>query len=239
MPGPFVLLHGFTQTSRAWDGVRAHLPPGRVVTPDLLGHGNDPTVSRVVFAAQLDLLDRVVPEGPLTVAGYSLGGRVALRWAVRSPERIVRLVLIGANPGIVDPDERAARRHSDDALAEAIATDGLDAWLARWSEQSLFADQPAAVRAAADADRRRNSAAGLAAALRGFGTGIMPPVWDELGSLTMPVICSAGERDTKYRALSEKMAARLPRGEAVTIRDAGHAAHLEQPEAVARLISGA
>ncbi len=54
----------------------------------------------------------------------------------------------------------------------------------------------------------------------------------------MPVICAAGERDTKYRALSEKMAALLPRGEAVTIRDAGHAAHLEQPEAVARLIAG-
>ncbi len=119
--------------------------PGRVVTPDLLGHGVAPNLQRVAFAAQLDVLDRVLPAAPVTLAGYSLGGRIALRWAVRSPERIARLVLIGANPGLADPAERSARRRSDEALAQAIETDGLDAWLSRWSEQSLFADQPAAV----------------------------------------------------------------------------------------------
>ena len=158
---------------------------------------------------------------------------------MRSPERIARLVLIGANPGIDDPAQRAERRRSDEAAGRRDRRHGASRrWLSRWSEQSLFADQPAEVRAVADEDRRRNSAAGLAAALRGFGTGVMAPVWDELGTLTMPVICAAGERDTKYRALSERLAALLPRGEAVTIRSAGHAAHLEQPEAVARLIAG-
>lgn len=235
--GPFVLLHGFTQTGRAWDGVREHLPPGEVLTPDLLGHGGARDVGRIAFAAQLDELDRVVPDGRMVVVGYSLGGRIALRWAVRSPERITRLVLIGVNPGLMDPAERSARRRSDDVAATGLEREGLEPWARRWGDQPLFADQPPEIRRLADADRSRNTARGLAAALRGMGAGVMAPVWDQLETLTMPVICAAGERDHKYRTMAEAMAERLPHGEAVVIPGAGHAAHLENPEAVARLIA--
>ena len=108
----------------------------------------------------------------------------------------------------------------------------------RWGDQPLFADQSPETRALADADRARNTARGLASSLRGMGAGAMAPVWEQLPGLTMPVVCAAGERDHKYRAIAETMAGLLPHGEAVVIPGAGHAAHLENPAAVANLIAG-
>ena len=44
------------------------------------------------------------------LAGYSMGGRIALHAALALGDRVDRLVLVGASPGIADPAERAARR---------------------------------------------------------------------------------------------------------------------------------
>ena len=105
-----------------------------------------------------------------------------------------------------------------------------------WGSQPLFAEQPERVAAAAYADRLRNTPAGLAAALRGLGTGVMEPLWERLGELTIPVTLITGERDEKFGALAESMLARLPGARHVVIPGAGHAAHLEDPEAVAEAI---
>jgi pimeloyl-ACP methyl ester carboxylesterase len=77
-------------------------------------------------------------------------------------------------------------------------------------------------------DRLRSTAPGLAAALRGMGTGVMTPLWGRLGELEMPVTWVVGERDAKFRALAPD--------DAVVIPGAGHAAHLENPAAVADAI---
>jgi 2-succinyl-6-hydroxy-2,4-cyclohexadiene-1-carboxylate synthase len=234
---PVLLLHGFTQTGRAWDGVRAALGPGRrVLAPDLLGHGALARRKPVSFDAQLALLGALAPPEPLVVGGYSMGGRVALLWALAHPERVSRLVLVGATAGIEDAAERAARRAEDEARAQALEREGLERWAEQWGAQPLFAGQPPEVAARAHADRLRNPAGGLAAALRGLGTGVMPSLWDRLDALTVPVVLAAGERDEKFRALHEAMAARLPAALLEVVPGAGHAAHLEAPEAIADLI---
>ena len=64
----------------------------------------------------------------------------------------------------------------------------------------------------------------------------MEPLWDALPSLTVPVTLAVGERDEKFRAIAERMAAALPRAEVVVIPGAGHAAQLEPPDAVAALL---
>jgi pimeloyl-ACP methyl ester carboxylesterase len=145
-------------------------------------------------------------------------------------------VLIGATAGIADPGERAARREADGALADEIERDGVEAFAARWAAQPLFAGQPEAVARAAHADRLRNAPAGLAASLRGVGTGTMAPLGDRLAELDMPVLALAGERDAKFRAEAEKVARGVPDGRVEVIAGAGHAAHLEAPEAVAALL---
>ena len=219
MPADLVLLHGFTQTGASWDGVVRELAGRyRALAPDL---GAGP------WEAELDRLEARAPAA-FTLAGYSMGGRLALALALRLRERVRRLVLVSASPGLRDDGERAARRAADEALAERIEAIGTDAFAREWAAQPLFAGQAPEVAAAAHADRLRRSAAEHAAQLRGLGTGVMPPLWDRLGELAMPVTLIVGERDAKFRAIAERMG--FP---TIVVPGAGHAVQLEDPAAVA------
>jgi pimeloyl-ACP methyl ester carboxylesterase len=149
-----------------------------------------------------------------------------------------RLVLVSAGPGIADPDERAARRADDERLAARVLEVGVERFAAEWGAHSLFADQSRAVAELAHAERLRQTARGLAAVLRGLGTGAMRPLGDRLGELALPVTLVVGERDAKYRGLAEGMAEALRDAAVVVVPGAGHAVHLEAPEAVARAIRG-
>jgi 2-succinyl-6-hydroxy-2,4-cyclohexadiene-1-carboxylate synthase len=227
-----VLLHGFTQTRQSWRRTANELRARyRVITPDLPGHGQSlhRTASFDACAAYVRALE------PQTLVGYSMGGRIALYTALTVPG-IERLVLLGASPGIADEKERQARRRQDDELATRIERIGVERFAQQWAEQPLFQDQPERVKSAAYADRLRNTPDGLASALRGLGTGVMPSLWDDLPKLTIPVTLITGERDEKFRALAERMQQRLPNATHVEIPDAGHAAQLEDPHAVAQAI---
>jgi 2-succinyl-6-hydroxy-2,4-cyclohexadiene-1-carboxylate synthase len=230
-----VLLHGFTQTRQSWRRTIAELGGRRrALAPDLPGHGN--AAARPASFAACTGYVRALGGERFALAGYSMGGRIALHAALALGDRLDRLVLIGASPGLADPAERAARRAADDALADRIEAIGVEAFAREWAELPLWEAQPERVRAAANADRLRNTPAGLAAALRGLGTGVMEPLWDALPSLGVPVTLAVGERDHKFRAIAERMAAVLPRAEIVVVPAAGHAAQLEQPAAVAALL---
>ena len=108
-----------------------------------------------------------------------------------------------------------------------------------WSAQPLFAGMPRGIADVAEADRMRNTAAGLAAALRGLGTGVMPPLWDRLAELAVPVELVVGERDEKFRAIAERMEAALPDARLHVVPGAGHAVQLEAPDAVVELLAQA
>ena len=166
-----------------------------------------------------------------------MGGRLALALALRRPERVRRLVLVSASPGLADEEERAARRAADEALADRIEAIGAAAFAREWAAQPLFAGQPDAVTALAHEDRLRRSAAEHAAQLRGLGTGVMPSLWDRLEELAMPVTLVVGERDAKFRATAERMHERLPDATVVIVPGAGHAAALENPGAVATALA--
>jgi 2-succinyl-6-hydroxy-2,4-cyclohexadiene-1-carboxylate synthase len=78
----------------------------------------------------------------------------------------------------------------------------------------------------------------LAAALRGLGTGVMPSLWDRLGELGVPVELVVGERDDKFRAIAGRMEAALADARLHVVPGAGHAVHLEAPEAVVEVVAG-
>ncbi len=89
---------------------------------------------------------------------------------------------------------------------------------------------------AAREDRLRNDPAGLAASLRGAGTGRMGSLWDSLPTLDLPVLVMAGERDAKFCAIGERLAAAIPQADYVVVPGAGHQLPLEAPEFVARAL---
>jgi 2-succinyl-6-hydroxy-2,4-cyclohexadiene-1-carboxylate synthase len=233
-----LLLHGFTQTRQSWRRTVGALDGRyRAVVPDLPGHGQLSGRRPASLPATLGYL-RALVDGPHVLGGYSMGGRIALHAALARPDLVRRVVLVGASPGLAGAEEREERRAADERLAGRIEAIGLEAFAAEWGGLPLWSGQDDGVRAAANADRLRNTASGLAAALRGLGTGALPPLWDRLPELPMPVTLVAGERDAKFREIAERMAERLPVARVVVIPGAGHAAHLEAPELIAEAIAG-
>jgi 2-succinyl-6-hydroxy-2,4-cyclohexadiene-1-carboxylate synthase len=228
--GPrIVFVHGFTQTGRSMADLaeRVSRQGYQVALVDLPAHGDSRTV-RADLRRTADLL--ATTTGPAIYAGYSLGGRVCLHLALMYPHVVDRLALIGATPGIIDDHERALRRNADDLLARHIVDVGVERFLDEWTAQPLFAG----LQLSDDErrDRLRNTAAGLAESLRLCGTGTQLPLWDRLLELNMPVLALAGELDTKFVPIAERIAVTVPNGAFGQIHGAGHAAHLQQPAQV-------
>ena len=230
---PLVLVHGFTQSGRAWGPVGEALAGRyRLVALDAPGHGRSAAVA-ADLPGGADLMAgtaRAAVGGPAAWLGYSMGGRYALHVALRHPGAVERLILVSATAGIDDPDERAARRSSDEALAGRVESEGLEPFLRWWLAQPLFRSLPAG--AEQMEGRLEGSPAGLASSLRLAGTGTQEPLWDRLGRLAMPVLVVAGELDTRYCALARRMAEAIgANADLEIVAGAGHACHLERPDA--------
>lgn len=231
-----VFAHGFTQTARSWGEVRARLgteaPSLASVAVDLPGHGEATDVRTNLWGAAEHL---VAHGGSGAYVGYSMGGRVALHAALSRPDAVQRLVLIGATAGIDDDVERAARRASDEALAQRIEQIGVAAFVDEWLANPLFAglDSSTALRD----DRLGNSAAGLAASLRSCGTGTQQSLWDLLDDIRCPTLVLVGEHDHKFRILGERLVEGLTDSRLVVIGEAGHSVHLEAPAATVRVLA--
>ena len=152
------------------------------------------------------------------------------------PHLVERLILVGANPGIVDAGLRAERRDADDALEARMNEVGLEAFLKEWAAQPLFGDLQ--LTDEQQADRLRNTPDGLGSSLRLAGTGAQGSLWPRLLELNMDVLAIAGANDDKFAAIARQIADAVPSGRFLLIPNAAHAAHLQQPEAVAAAITG-
>ena len=245
--GPaLVLLHGFTGSSTTWAN---HVPVFArefdTVAVDLLGHGAsavpiDPERYRMEHAVAdlTGLLDQMNISRAAWL-GYSMGGRVALQYAVAQPARVAALVLEGASPGIADPTERAARVRSDKALADFVEREGLAAFVDHWERLPIFASQARLSAATWDSVHRQrltNDPVGLANSLRGLGQGAQEPLHDRLGDVEAPTLLVVGEEDAKFRYLATEMVSAMPAARVEVVAESGHAPHLEQPHEFQRIV---
>jgi 2-succinyl-6-hydroxy-2,4-cyclohexadiene-1-carboxylate synthase len=228
---PLVLLHGFAATPRHWDRVLAQLPAGRFEPLALDLADAEPSTPAGVCE-----LVRAAAEGSFVLAGYSMGGRLALYAALSMPEHVERLVLISTSAGIEDGADRAARAGADEELAAQIENAPIESFVERWRAVALFAEDPAWVQAEVADDERRCSPASLAACLRGLGAGVMEPMWDRLGELRMPVAILAGARDPAYLQAGRRLADAISGSSLRSLGGAGHRVALEAPEAVVRAL---
>jgi len=240
MSAELLLLHGFSGSGGSWGRVvPAFFPEFRPLTPDITGHGPRPAPRDVahytmpaVAAGLIAWLDAQTTV-PVHLLGYSMGGRLALYLASHYPHRFRSLVLESASPGLATGAERAARRGSDEDLADWIEANGMEAFVDHWEQLPLFASQrqlPAFVRARLRQQRLQNQPHGLANSLRGMGTGAQPSLWERLGELAMPALLLTGAFDSKFVAIGGQMVAAMPQARLVMVENAGHTIHLEQPD---------
>ncbi len=234
MPATVVLLHGFAGTGRAWDAVIERLDRERynALAPDLRGHGDAREARPITFDAVVaDVLAAAPPR--FALCGYSMGGRIAQHVALAAPERVERLVLVATTAGIEDDAERAARRADDERLAAFAEQATIETFADCWAAQPLFAGTPPEAARIWREDLLRNDPRGLAAVLRGLGTGAMAPLWDRLPTLTIPATVLAGADDPKFVALGERLATALPAAQLEIVPAAGHGLPREAPAAIA------
>src|SRR5947199_2172883 len=133
MAESLMLLHGFTHTGASWEPVLEALGERyRGIAVDVRGDGTAGERRPVTLEAVIGDVEALAPER-FTLAGYSMGGRVALHVALALSSRVRRLVLIGASPGIEDPGEREARREADERLAAEIEASTIEGFARRWA----------------------------------------------------------------------------------------------------------
>jgi len=244
-----VLLHGFTGSAETWAELQSRLCDRyTTIAVDLTGHGKsdaptDPQrYSLNRFADDLrDILDSLAVSRA-AILGYSMGGRAALRFTLRHPDRVAGLILESTSPGIPDPHERESRIASDMELADFIEREGITAFVERWEQLPLWASLggvPVPALERLRAERLGNRVQGLANSLRGAGSAADPPVINELAGLRTDVRIIAGELDTKYVELGGLMRASVPRAEFDIVQGAGHMTHLERPKRFEELVEGA
>jgi 2-succinyl-6-hydroxy-2,4-cyclohexadiene-1-carboxylate synthase len=233
------LLHGFTQTGRLWGRFGEALSDSyTLIAIDLPGHGGSddvradlPTSARLVA----DAIRGAIGDAACGLIGYSLGARVGLHVLTQTDLSISRAALIGATGGIEDPDARTTRRRSDEVRADALEASGdVGGFLESWLRGPLFerlgddADQ---------AERLRNTAAGLASSLRLCGTGTQEPLWGSIPTIGCPVLALAGTDDTRFAGHALRLARLAPSGVVSLVPGGGHAVHLAQPDHTRRIVA--
>lgn len=243
---PLLLLHGFTGRGANWAELCASLSQRfTTITLDLPGHGDtespsDPERYRMERCAEdiATILDRLGFD-TTHLMGYSMGGRLALYLALNMQRRFRSLILESASPGLKTSEERAARIASDEALADEIEREGVEAFVNRWEALPLFDSQRRLDEAVRDKQREgrlKNNPVGLASSLRGMGTGVQQSLWEPLPELKLPTLLLAGELDTKFAAIAGQMHASIQGSRLKIIPDAGHIIHLEKPSVLAQAV---
>ncbi len=245
-PGRQALLfvHGFLGSRHDWAEIVARLASKFFcISVDLPGHGQSLGLSPESYATRraAAMLGRVLDRCGVQTArviGYSMGGRVALTFALEHATRCGRLVMESCSPGLIDEEARRVRRDLDEARAKKIER-AFPEFLEAWYKQPLFstlARNPPVLQAML-ARRAENDPTELARALRGMTVAGDAPGWNRLPELSMPTLAVAGALDGKYVESVERMALASDLIRSAVLPNAGHNVHVEQPSAYAELVA--
>lgn len=238
--GPaLALLHGWAMHSGFWGPLVPHLArKHRVHAVDLPGHGYSAAPAQFTLEAMASALDEAFAEvpAPITVLGWSLGGQVAMHWALARPGRVARAVLVATTPRFV----------ADDDWPHAMSADTL----ARFGDELRVAWRLTIERFLMLQLKGGEHARATLSQLRGelFARGMPSPaalegalsllreidLRAEAGGITQPALVVAGERDTlALPGAGRWLADRLPNAKFALIPGAAHVPFLSHAEAFA------
>ena len=221
---PWVLLHGLGSIAATWAPVMRGLRRRcRMIVPELsaLGGTRCPGDGLGIGAAVeilQELIDRELGGRPVTVAGLSLGGWMAVRMALDHPERVARLALIDAG-GYRDQDWETIR--SLVAVRDLAGVDRL--------YKALFFRVPWIMRLSRATFLRAYTSRAVRGVLAGLSEADTFNDAD-LARLRMPTALIWAEQDGLFTVETARaMAAAIPRSRLEVIRSCGHAIHMECP----------
>lgn len=235
---PIVWLHGLLGDRQDWQVLIDRLPEFTCHALDLPGHGSQRHLRISSFDEAHQWLCRELATLGLAryhLAGYSLGGRLALYHASQQPAGLHSLLLENCHPGLSAPAEKALRLRHDEAWAKRFEKESLPAVLADWCRQTVFADLDAAARERQIQRRMGNDGPAVAAMLRATSLSRQPDLHPWLQQATLPVAYLSGNRDHKFHQLACLLASQSRKIRHFTL-DGGHDLHTTRPEPFARLL---
>ncbi|HKW58891.1 MAG TPA: alpha/beta fold hydrolase [Candidatus Dormibacteraeota bacterium] len=233
---PLVLIHGLADDHRAW---RRAVPDlmlrHRVILYDLRGHGEtalgrpDGTL-RQLSQDLIALLDAIGIDRA-DVAGFSLGGTIAMRAAIDHPERVNRLVLVATSSRVGRSaadwyrERRKMVEHADEWLRETLDRDTADVYAQAPNEL----EEGLLIRRQSTADP--NGYGNACAAMAGLNAAPLDP---ELGKIKAPTLVVASDLDQHCPPkAAEIIVARIPGSRLELFKGAGHAIPVERPNELA------
>jgi 2-succinyl-6-hydroxy-2,4-cyclohexadiene-1-carboxylate synthase len=250
--GTVLLLHGFTGNSNDWMPV-IHLLDKRFsyFLIDLIGHGRSDSPKDIIYYNTDSIINQLkeiilsLSGNKVILGGYSLGGRVALNFALKYESILRGLILESCSGGIGDKNLREGRIMQDEKLAAFIEANPIEKFIDYWMNIDLFntqrrfsSEKLAKIREL----KIENNRTGLANILRGFGTGRMNPVYGLINSIKLRTLLISGELDSKFTDINNEMVKLFPNAAHINIKNAGHNTHLEEPhrfiEVVNKYLSG-
>ncbi len=229
---PILWIHGFPLSSAIFEPQK-RIAGYRHLCPDLRGFGSAgaPDAETSMASYSRDLLAYLDKENVdrCVLAGFSMGGYIAMQLLRDAPQRFAALLLLDTRETADTAEGRVNRMKQADEVARRGTGSLIDAMLPKMVVQD-----------ACRADVRRimetASVPGVIAALKAMAA--RPDSADTLRSVTMPAFVIAGDRD-EITPLSdaERMAALLPNAELAPIARAGHMANFEASEQVNNLVA--
>ncbi|WP_293853722.1 alpha/beta fold hydrolase [uncultured Alsobacter sp.] len=219
---PLVLLPGTLCDERVWQPVVCRLLHRPVIVKPLVGESSTAAMAR-----------RLLAELParFSLAGFSLGGIVALEMIAQAPERIARLALVDTNARPDPPANHTARRNAVERAAQL----GME----RYVSDKLWSVYVSGDHVADEAKRSLVAAMSAAAGLDTFRSQSELAISradsrPRLGAIRVPTLVLCGAEDKLCTpAVHEEMAAGIPGARLVQVPRTGHFALIEDPDAVA------
>jgi len=242
---PLVLIHGRGGAATSWFPLLPALAKHHhVIAVDLpgFGHsgmppfrGDDPEMAIRYFVEPIEALIEDLDLGPTAVVGHSLGGLVSLEMALRRRVSITRLGLISSMG--LSPHVTASARAYFHAGPER-----LDRWFGAITSRLGANDRPGLDRRAALSRELGRVSDGRRSAVRAFNT--LCPLFgrafhrrSRLREIEMPTLLLWGDEDSVFPSpIAIDAAALLPRAE-LSLHEAGHSPHADNPEDVARVLA--
>jgi len=235
-----LFLHGFTGCAEDWFPVFEQIPDKyNCLALDIIGHGkSDAPGSSMHYSidsimSQIKYVKDHLTQNKIFLLGYSMGGRIALTYASMYPEDVKGLILEASSAGIKNDEERQKRYEEDLKLAEFIETHTMEEFIEMWHDQEIFNTQRRFSNEKLKKIKKKKasgSKTGYANILKGFSTGIMPPVHDKLKKIPLKVLLITGDLDTKFTGINARLAKRFFKAKHKIVRNSGHNTHLEEPK---------
>lgn len=245
---PFIFfLHGFTGSSKDWEEIIPQLNPNyNCAAVDLIGHGKSDSPENVELykvnslVQQLDKVFKHFTRDKFILVGYSMGGRAALSYAAKNPENLLGLILESSSAGIADEKLRQERILADEKIIKMIEEKTIVEFNDFWMNQDLFATLKSLQQEKllkVKADKIKNNKTGLINSLRGFGSGVMPPMHEKINLIKCKTLLITGELDKKFTQTNSELVNLFPSAKHFVIKNAGHNTHFEKQDEFARVVN--